>query len=86
MPSGDQEIYPVVDEAGHLLGVITVHDLARLGREESLWRAYTWPADLAAESETVLPEDSLVAAMRRMGQRGVAALPVVGADGRLAAC
>lgn len=82
LASGDQEIFPVVDETGHLLGVITVHDLARLGREENLGELLV-AADLASASETVQPEDSLMAAMRRMGQRGVAALPVVGPDGVL---
>ncbi len=81
--SGDQEIFPVVDEEGQFIGVVTVHDLARLARDEQAVRQLIVAGDLATASETILPEDSLIAAMRRMGQRGVAALPVVRPDGKL---
>jgi CBS domain-containing protein len=74
---GEQPTFPVIDVAHHLVGVITVADLGRLaadaGQAGSLIRA----ADVAQPSEVVSLTDSLLDAVRQMGVRGVAALPVV---------
>lgn len=67
---------PVLDDTV-LLGVITYGDL----REALLDRGELAPlliaADLAAPTETVLPGDSLRAALRKMNARAIDALPVV---------
>jgi chloride channel protein, CIC family len=80
----DQPCYPVVDEEGGLVGVISVAGLGRLaatvGGVGSLVRA----VDAAEPTEIVAPTDSLLDAMRKMGVRGAAALPVVDrASGRV---
>lgn len=82
--AGSQDVFPVIDAERRLVGVLTVADLARVGRDyRDLHQQIT--ADVAAQpSETLAPEDSLLEAMRRMGARGAAALPVVHRDtGRL---
>ncbi len=83
MSTGAQVCYPVVDEAGMLLGVVTVYDLANLARDEAVIRHLVVAGDLAGPLETVQPGDTLLAAMRRMGQRGFDAIPVVREDGKL---
>ena len=70
MATGEQLSYPVVEPDGRLVGVVTVQDLAALARDETTTRETVLASDVASDSETVLPGDSLLAAMRRMGQRG----------------
>jgi CIC family chloride channel protein len=74
---GDQACFPVVDAEGHCVGVITMAGLgqlaATLGHAGPLVRA----ADATEPSEVVGPSDSLLDAVRKMGVRGAAALPVV---------
>lgn len=79
----DQEVYPVTDRGGACLGVITIQDLARLARSSEVVEGLVLAGDLATGSETVHPIDSLHTALRRLGTRGVAAIPVVREDGRL---
>jgi chloride channel protein, CIC family len=77
---GEQTTFPVVDDAGALLGVVTMADLARLAEEDATaGEDGRVAADTAGPIETVTLADSLLEAMRRMGVRGVAALPVLGA-------
>jgi CIC family chloride channel protein len=79
--AGSQELFPVVAVDGHLLGVLTVADLARVARER---RDDIVAGEVVQPSETVAPSDSLLEAMRRMGARGTPALPVVDrASGRM---
>lgn len=82
--SGDQPCFPVVDAAHRLVGVITVSDLGRLATDVQGAGALIRAADVAEPSEVVAPTDSLYEAVRQMGVRGVAALPVVDpATGRI---
>jgi len=81
---GTQDVFPVVDGSGGLLGVLSVADLARIARDERA-RHHELPARAVAQNtETLASGDSLLEAMRRLGARGAAALPVVDrATGRL---
>lgn len=79
----DRTEYPVVDEDGLLVGVVTVAELARTAREAHALGGVLLAADLAGPTETVTPADTLLEAVRRMGVRGVGALPVVDDEGRM---
>ncbi len=82
--SGSQEVFPVVGADGSLLGVLTIADLARVAREPREGHATVTAESVAQSSEALEPEDSLLEAMRRLGARGSAALPVVApSTGRL---
>jgi CIC family chloride channel protein len=79
-----QEVFPVVAEDSSLLGVLSVEDLMRIARRDSQDQSRLVARVAARPSETLAAEDSLLEAVRRMGVRGVAALPVVDrATGRL---
>ncbi len=81
----DQPALPVVDADGRVTGVITQGELARAARDSAALGGLVIAADLARPSETVAADDSLLLAVRRLGVRGAAALPVVDpASGRLA--
>jgi chloride channel protein, CIC family len=75
----DQSCFPVVDESGRLTGVITVWELGRLATAAASAGPLVVAADVAQPSEVVGPSDSLRDAMRKMGVRGAAAIPVVDA-------
>ncbi|MEO8139495.1 MAG: chloride channel protein [Gemmatimonadota bacterium] len=75
--SGTQDVFPVVDRLGSLLGVLAVADLARISREGQERHHELLAKNVAQPTETLTAEDSLLDAMRRMGARGAAALPVV---------
>jgi CIC family chloride channel protein len=73
----DQTVFPVVDSDGALVGVITVADLGRVAKDYRGLSSLLLAADLAHPSETVAPAETLLDATRRMGVRGVVALPVL---------
>ncbi len=75
--SGSQDVFPVVDGRGMLLGVLTVSELARISRESRERHPTLLARDAVRPSETLTPDDSLLEAMRRMGARGAGALPVI---------
>jgi CIC family chloride channel protein len=75
-----QEVFPIVDHAGVLLGVLTKSDLAEAARTGRVLDGLLLAADLMSASEVVGPRDSLFEAIRRMGIRGVGALPVVDSE------
>ena len=77
-----QSVFPVIDAERHVIGVVTIGDLGRLATTAGALGTLVLAADIAQETETVSPSDSLRSAMRRMGVRGAAAVPVV-QDGRL---
>jgi chloride channel protein, CIC family len=75
---------PVVDDARLLIGVITVNELGQIATSPHDLSTVVVAADVARPSETVSPSDTLLEAIRKMGVRGAAALPVVdGRTGRL---
>jgi CIC family chloride channel protein len=75
--NGDQPCFPVVDAQQRLVGVVTVSTLGRLASEFQSAGPLIRAADVAEPSEVVVPTDSLYEAVRQMGVRGAAALPVV---------
>jgi len=72
----DQLVFPVVDASGGLCGVIDLADLGRVAKDYGNLAALVLATDLAHPTETVTPNDTLLDATRRMGVRGVSALPV----------
>jgi CIC family chloride channel protein len=80
----DQSVFPVVDEEGTYIGVLTTADLGAVARAGHALDDVLVAADVATPSATLSPGDSLLEAVRRMGVRGDASLPVVDpATGRL---
>src|SRR5438270_2489870 len=80
----DQLVFPVVDAECGLIGVIDLADLGRVAKDYGNLAAIVLATDLAHPTETVTPNESLLDATRRMGVRGVTALPVLdGAGGRV---
>ena len=81
----DQTLFPVVDDDGRYVGVLTTADLGQVARVGHALDDVLVAADVARPTETLDPDASLLEAIRRMGVRGEAALPVVEpATGRLA--
>ena len=74
---GEQTTFPVVDADGGFVGVITVAELGHIAKEFRTFAGIVVAADVARPTETVAPSDSLLEATRRMGLRGVGAVPVV---------
>jgi CIC family chloride channel protein len=72
-----QSVFPVIDADRHVIGVVTIADLGRLATATSALGTLVRAIDIAHPTETVGPNDSLRSAMRRMGVRGAAAVPVV---------
>lgn len=75
--SGASSDLPVVDEDRRLVGIITLADLSRLARDRRHDTAPLVALDVASPAESVTPGDSLLEAIRRMGVRGTASIPVV---------
>jgi chloride channel protein, CIC family len=76
----DQMVFPVVDAEARLCGIIDLADLGRVARNYDNLAGIVLAIDLAHPSESVAPNETLLDAMRRMGVRGVNALPVVDAS------
>jgi len=72
----DQLVFPVIDAEGRLCGVIDIADLGRVAKDYGNLASVVLAIDLAHPSETVAPNETLLDATRRMGVRGVSALPV----------
>jgi len=80
----DQLVFPVVGAEGGLIGVIDLADLGRVAKDYGNLASIVLAIDLAHPTETVTPNESLLDATRRMGVRGVTALPVLDrANGRV---
>ncbi|HEU4587020.1 MAG TPA: chloride channel protein [Gemmatimonadales bacterium] len=74
---GDLTDIPVVDDEGGLVGLVAVSELGRVAAEERDELPHLVAADLADEVDALEPRDALTEAIRRMGVRGSAVLPVV---------
>lgn len=73
----EQTYFPVVDTEYRLVGVVTMVELGQLAREGQALGPLLVAGDIARETETVAPSDSLLEAIRKMGVRGVGSIPVV---------
>ncbi|NPA05391.1 MAG: CBS domain-containing protein [Crenarchaeota archaeon] len=76
---------PVIDEAGRVVGIITLYDVARAMRsagDRSLDSIRVLEY-MTRDPVTVKPSDSLKTAARLMVEKGVGGLPVVDEDGKL---
>lgn len=68
--------FPVLDENGELLGIVTLQDLAR-ARERGQWQDRQ-VRDIATRAPlTVCPDEPMWVALKRLGTRDVGRLPVV---------
>jgi CBS domain-containing protein len=63
-----------------LCGVIDLASLGRVAKDYGNLASLVLAIDLAHASETVTPNETLLDATRRMGIRGVSAVPVVDAQ------
>lgn len=71
---------PVVNAANVAIGMIRVNDIERLTRDERMAGRLILAADLAVQTDVVLPHDLLFSAFQKMEQSGVNTLPVINAD------
>jgi CIC family chloride channel protein len=76
----DQLVFPVVDSEMRLCGTIDVASLGRVAKDYGNLAPLVLAIDLAHPTETVTPNETLLDATRRMGIRGVSAVPVVDAQ------
>jgi CIC family chloride channel protein len=76
----DQLVFPVVDSEMRLCGVIDLASLGRVAKDYGNLASLVLAIDLAHATETVTPNETLLDATRRMGIRGVSAVPVVDAQ------
>lgn len=84
LSAGTQDVFPVVTKSGELCGVLTVSDLARIAKDERERHATLTAREAAQSTPALAPDDSLLAAGRKMMGRGASALPVVDPEtGRL---
>ena len=72
---------PVIDDANALVGVVTAGDVARLMERTEDFLDVAVSAFMTRAPRVARPEDLGAAALRRMEEHGVMALPVVGGRG-----
>lgn len=80
---GSQEVYPVVDAAGAMVGIVTNEDLRALKAEPDLALVVN-AADVMRPPISVTAEDDLHTALDVMLANGVGRLPVVDGEGKVA--
>ena len=68
---------PVVDAAGHLVGVLTVQDVDRAHGDAALTEGVTVGDACSRDLLTAFPDETLDVALRRMSTRDIGRLPVV---------
>jgi CIC family chloride channel protein len=67
----------VVDENDAVVGMITMQDLARSAREAHALGSLLIAADLALQTEELVPQDTLVLAIQKFGSQRIDTLPVI---------
>lgn len=77
-----QDVYPVLDDTDHILGVVTLDDLTLLATEPELV-LLTTVSDLMRPPLSVRAEDSLPRALELMVTHGVRDIPVANGEGQL---
>jgi CIC family chloride channel protein len=76
-----QEVFPVVDDAGRILGIITMDEIAILTSDPELLPLVN-ATDLMRPTVSIGLEDDLGAALQAMLDHGLSQLPVTDPDGR----
>lgn len=79
----DQALFPVVDERGRLVGVITDEGLRFAGRERTLGAWAIAEDAMQPAAAVVAPDQDLRRALLQLLEGGLRALPVVDSDGLL---
>jgi arabinose-5-phosphate isomerase len=74
---------PIVDAGGRLVGVVTAGDLTRLMERDEEFLSRPVSQVMTRQPKTAAPEELGSAAVHRMEEHGVMALPVIEVDGRL---
>ena len=75
--NSNQQDFPVLDESGHLTGIISLTDMRKVMMERNLHQ-FLIAKDIATDQVlTVTPGDSLKAALRKMTEAEIRELPVV---------
>jgi CIC family chloride channel protein len=77
-----QDVFPVIDDAGKMIGMITADELRALGSAPES-QPFTVAADLMQPPVTARADDDLRSAAQRMLDRGLREIPVVAGDGRI---
>jgi CIC family chloride channel protein len=78
----DQDVYPVLDAAGEMVGAVTSEDLAILASEPDLWPLVN-ASDLMRPPLSVKADDDLRKAFEVMLANSVREVPVVDASGKI---
>jgi CIC family chloride channel protein len=81
--AGRQELFPVLDPSGGLIGMITLDDLTTLADMPELPGSLVNAADLMHPPIALREHDTVHAAYNRLVTSGLRELPVVDADGRV---
>lgn len=74
---------PIVDEGGHVVGVVTAGDLTRLMERAPDFLERPVAEAMTRNPKVAAPDELASAAVRRMEEYGIMALPVKDDDGRL---
>ena len=74
---------PVVDGEGRVVGVVTAGDLTRLMERDDRWAHCTVSEGMTRRPRLARPEELASAAVHRMEEAGIMALPVVDSERRL---
>ena len=80
--TGAQEVYPVVDASGRMIGVVTTEEIEML-REEPEIELLVNAADIMRPPVAVMAGDDPHRALETMHANGIRRLPVVDDDGRI---
>lgn len=81
--AGMRGTVPVVDDADRVVGVVTAGDLTRLMERDPNFLARPVSEVMTRDPKVAAPDELASAAVRRMEEYGVMALPVVAHEGRL---
>ena len=77
-----QDVFPVIDHEGKMIGMITAESLRALGSSPES-QPFTVAADLMQSAVTARAEDDLRSAAQTMLDKGLREIPVVAADGKI---
>lgn len=79
LPTSQQNYFPVVDEAGRLVGIFSTDDVRSYFFDESLWQLANARDIMTTRLVTVTAEDDLNTAIRRFTELNLDEIPVVDA-------